>query len=64
MWNPFRKKRPELTPMERAELACDIVNDVIPDLPRGTMFWMDWDSRPPRLVIQERQPGKRVYPSR
>lgn len=64
MWNPFKKKPKPMTTMERAQLACDIVNDIIPELPRNVSFWMDWNARPPQLVLQERQPGKRVYPDR
>lgn len=62
-FNLFRKPAaPLLTPMEEAQVLCDLVNEVIPTLPRNVSFWMDWNVRPPRLIIQERQPGKRVYP--
>ncbi len=66
MWNPFRKKAPPVqrTPLEEAQIICDLANATIPHLPRNVSFWMDWTQRPPRLVLNERQPGRTVYPQR
>ena len=62
MW-PFRKKTPapQRTPMENAQSLCDIANQLMPDLPKGVSFWMDWSTRPPQLTLRERCDGKRVY---
>jgi len=64
MWNPFRKRPEPITPLQQAQELCDIANELIPQLPRGFSFWMDWSTRPPQLTINERTPGKRVYPDR
>ena len=63
MFNLFRKKVRQLTPIQQAQHICDAANAVMPDLPRGVSFWMDWSQRPPRLILQERMPGRQIFPA-
>lgn len=55
----FRKPPPTLD--QQLEAAVDEVNRLIPFLPRGVSFWMEWEGGP-RLTLASRPDRKRLYP--
>jgi hypothetical protein len=65
MFSFFRRKPepPEEPTQEEIERQAEIValehieaiNSLIPLLPYGTLPWMDWGDRPPRLKLKRRR---------
>lgn len=60
----FKRKPPPPTLDEQIRDAIDEVNRLIPHLPRGQSFWMEWktDQGRPLLTLAERDHPQRLYP--
>ena len=58
------KRKPPPSLDEQVEAAIDEVNRLIPYLPRGQSFWMEWKTEQgrPLLTLQERNHPSRLYP--
>lgn len=57
---------PTRDPIQEITSAIDRVNEVMPYLPKRFSLWVDWEERPPALILRETdytKARKVVYPA-